>query len=85
VENLHVDDELVATVIENEGTHAATTGLEGFTEAGPEVGLIDDGDGLLDIAGLSHGNNWLMLVKNSCEECEVTYRYHQQGRGHGIA
>ena len=58
MENLHVDDELAAAIIDDEDPDAATTSLEGFAEAGPEVGLIDDGEGLLDITGLGHGNDF---------------------------
>jgi len=61
VEDLHADDELAALVIDDEDSDAATTCLEGFGEAGPEVGLIDDGKGLLNIAGLGHGNNGAIL------------------------
>jgi hypothetical protein len=57
VQNLHVDNELVAVVIDDKNSNAATTSLEGIAEAGPQVGLINDGDCLLNIAGLSHGND----------------------------
>jgi hypothetical protein len=55
--DLHVDDELVAMISNDQGTNTAATRLEGFSETGPEVGLIDDGKGLLDIARLGHCNN----------------------------
>jgi hypothetical protein len=57
VQNLHVDDELVTMVIDDKDSDAAPTSLKGIAEAGPEVGLIDDGNGLLNIAGLGHGND----------------------------
>jgi hypothetical protein len=59
VKDLHVDDELAAVIVDDEDSDTATTSLEGFAKAGPEIGLIDDGEGLLNIAGLSHGNNCL--------------------------
>jgi hypothetical protein len=59
--DLHVDDELVAMISNDQGTNTAATRLEGFSETGPEVGLIDDGKGLLDIAGLGHCNNHAVL------------------------
>jgi hypothetical protein len=57
VEDLEVDGELTAMVVENEDTNATTTCLEGFGKAGPEVGLIDDRNGLLNITSLGHSNN----------------------------
>lgn len=58
VDDLHVDCELTTVVADHEDTNAAAAGLEGFVEAGPEVGLVDDGESLLDIAGLGHSDNW---------------------------
>ena len=57
MEDLHVDSELTAMVTEDKDANATTTSLEGFVKARPEVGLIDDGNSLLDIASLGHSNN----------------------------
>lgn len=57
VEDLHVDGKLTATIVEDKDTDAATARLKSVLEAGPKVGLVDDSKALLDIAGLSHGNN----------------------------
>jgi len=57
VHDLHVDGELAAVVADDEDAHAATAGLEGFGQAAPEVGLVNDGEGLLDVAGLGHCND----------------------------
>jgi hypothetical protein len=57
VEDLHVYSELTAMVTNNKGANATTTTLEGFSQAVPEIGLIDDGNSLLDITSLGHGNN----------------------------
>jgi hypothetical protein len=57
VEDLQVDGELTTMVADDENANATTTRLEGFSETGPEVGLIDDGNSLLDIASLGHSNN----------------------------
>ena len=57
MEDLHVDDKLAAVVVDDKNSDAAAACLKGFGEAGPEVGLIDDWEGLLDIAGLGHGND----------------------------
>jgi len=58
VNHLHVDNKLTTVVTDDQNANAATTGVKGFVETIPEVGLIDDWKGLLDIAGLGHGNNW---------------------------
>ena len=58
MKNLHVDDELAAVVVNDEDSDTTTTCLEGLGEAGPEVRLIDNGEGLLDIASLSHRNDY---------------------------
>lgn len=61
MDDLHVDSELTATVVEDEDTEAATAGLESTVEAGVEVGLVNDGETLLDIAGLGHGDDEAIL------------------------
>lgn len=61
VEDLHVDGELAARVVEDKDTDGATAGLEGVVEAGVEVGLVNDSEALLDIAGLGHGDDVAVL------------------------
>jgi hypothetical protein len=61
VEDLHVDSELTAMVTDDKDANATTTTLEGFRQAAPEVGLIDDGNSLLNITSLSHSNNSAVL------------------------
>jgi len=64
--DFQVDGELATVVVDDEDADAATAGIEGFREAGPKVGLVDDGDGLLDIAGLGHCNDSAILkIKNT--------------------
>lgn len=58
VDNLEVNTELTATVVEDEHADAATARVEGGLETVPEVGLVNDGKVLLDITGLGHGNNY---------------------------
>jgi len=66
VDDLHVNSQLAALVIDDQDTNGTATIGEGFREAGPEVGLVNDGDVLLDISGLSHGNDRASLkIKNS--------------------
>lgn len=61
MDDLHVDGELAATVVEDEDTEAATAGLESVVEAGVQVGLVNDGEALLDVAGLGHGDDVALL------------------------
>lgn len=61
MDNLHVDGELLAVVVEDEDTDAATAGLESTSETAVEVGLVNDGQGLLDITGLGHGDDVAVL------------------------
>jgi hypothetical protein len=60
VDYLHVNRKLTTMVTNDEHAHAATAGLEGFGEAGPKVGLVDDGEGLLNITSLGH-----------CDDCHA--------------
>jgi hypothetical protein len=55
VDDLHVDGELTAVVVDDEDADAATARGEGIAQAGVQVGLLSDGQGLLDVAGLGHG------------------------------
>lgn len=57
VDDLDVDGELAAGVVEDKDADGATAGLEGAVEAGPEVGLVNDGQVGLDVAGLGHGGD----------------------------
>jgi hypothetical protein len=50
VDDTHVDSQLAAVVVDDQDADGATTSLEGLGEAGPEVGLVDDWEGLLDVA-----------------------------------
>ena len=57
VDDLHVNGKLATVVTQDQDADGASAGIEGFLEAGPEAGLVDNGDGLLDIASLGHGND----------------------------
>jgi len=57
VDDLEVNTELTAAVVEDEHADAATARVEGSLEAVPEVGLVNNGEVLLDIPGLGHGDN----------------------------
>ncbi|KAI6775368.1 hypothetical protein HG530_002126 [Fusarium avenaceum] len=61
VNDLHVNGELTATVVEDEDTDGATARLESAVEARVEVGLVNDRETLLDVASLGHGNDLTLL------------------------
>ena len=72
VDDLHVNAELAAAVVENKDANAATAGVEGSLEAVPEVGLVHDGEVLLDIASLGHGDDCSLALAHSHGITEFT-------------
>lgn len=66
VNDLHVDSKLAAVIGKDKGTDGATARLKGVAQTSPEVGLVNDRQTLLDVAGLSHGNDVAVLhVQNA--------------------
>jgi len=63
VDDLEVDDELTATVVDDEGTDGATAVGEGIADALEEAALGDDGEALLDITSLGHGDNLAVITE----------------------
>ena len=61
VDDLHVNSELTAAVVEDKDADGTTTRLEGARQTRPQVGLVNDSEALLDITALSHGNNVAVL------------------------
>jgi len=61
MDDLQVDNNLAATILNDHDADAAMATLEGFLEAAPKVGLVKNGNPLLDITGLGHGNNTVVL------------------------
>lgn len=59
--DLHVDTKLLAAIRDDKDTDGSATSVEGFLKTRPEIGLIDDGEVLLDITGLGHGNDGTIL------------------------
>ena len=59
--DLEVDGELAAVVVQDLDADAAAAGLKGTRETSPEVGLVNDGQALLDITGLGHGGDSAVL------------------------
>jgi hypothetical protein len=65
-DDLHVNSELAAVVIDDQNTDRAAARLEGLLETRPQVGLLNDGEGLLDITSIGHGNKGTVLhVENT--------------------
>jgi hypothetical protein len=62
VDHLVVDNELTAIVIENENTHASTTVVKRGGKTVVELALVKDGECLLDITGLGHGNDVAVIT-----------------------
>jgi len=66
VNNLDIDNELAAIVVDNEDTNAAVALVEGSRQTGVKPGLVDDRQAGLDITRLSHGGDTAVLdVKNA--------------------
>lgn len=66
MDDLHVDSQLAAVVVDDQDTDGAAARLERAEQTGPQVGLVNDGQALLDIAGLGHGNDVALLqVQNA--------------------
>lgn len=63
VDDLEVDDELTATVVDDKGADGATAVGKGITDALEQVALGDDGQTLLDIAGLGHGDELAVVTE----------------------
>lgn len=61
MDNLHVDSHLAAVVADDEDTNAAAARLEGLLETAAEAALVNDGEALLDITSLGHGDNRVVL------------------------
>ena len=61
MDDLHVNGELLAVVVEDEDTDAAAARLEGLGETGVQVGLVNHGQALLDVAGLGHAGDVAIL------------------------
>ena len=62
MDDLVVDDELTATVVDDKGTDGATAVGEGVADALEQLALADDGEGLLDVTSLGHGGQGAVSV-----------------------
>jgi hypothetical protein len=61
VDDAHVNGHLAVVVGDDENTDAAAARLEGLLEAAPEAALVNDGQVLLDIASLGHGDDGAVM------------------------
>ena len=57
VDNLHVDSKLPSAIVEDKDANRAAARLKGIGKTGPEVGLVNDGQTLLDVTTLGHSDN----------------------------
>lgn len=55
--DFHVNGELTAAVVDDKDADGATARLESGLELGPKIGLLNDGQSLLDITSLGHGDD----------------------------
>jgi hypothetical protein len=62
VNDLVVDNQLTSTVIDDKDTDGATARVEAVANAVEEAALVKDGDALLDITTLGHGNNTAVIT-----------------------
>ncbi|KAK6428641.1 hypothetical protein LTR95_015211, partial [Oleoguttula sp. CCFEE 5521] len=67
VHNLVVNSELTPVIIDDKDPHTATTIVEAVGQTAEKLALVKDGQTLLDIAGLSHGDDATVIadVKNA--------------------
>ena len=67
MDDLVVDSHLETIVVDDEDADRATSVVEGLAKTGSKTALVKDGETLLDVASLSHGNNATILtdVKNA--------------------
>ena len=67
MDDLVVDDELSATIIDDKSSDAAPTIVKGTGNLGVETTLVNDRQALLDITRLSHADNstTLLHIKDS--------------------
>jgi hypothetical protein len=62
VDDLEVNNELTATVVDDKGTDRATAVGKGIADALGQTTLGDNGEGLLDVTGLGHGGEGTVTV-----------------------
>lgn len=61
MDDLHVDGHLATVVGDDQDADAAAARLKGLLQTVPQVALVNDGQVLLDIASLGHGDDGAIL------------------------
>lgn len=56
MDDLVVNDQLTTAVVDDKGTDGATTIVKGALDFAEEAVVVDDGEALLDVAGLGHAD-----------------------------
>ena len=62
VNDLHVDDQLPSTIINDQNTNTASAIREGTLDAAEQAALVDDWKSLLDITRFGHAHNLATIV-----------------------
>jgi hypothetical protein len=62
VDDLEVNGELAATIVDDEDTDAATTVVKGLGQADEQAALVKDRETLLDVTALGHGDNGTVIT-----------------------
>lgn len=83
MDNLVVHNQLVATMVHNQCANAAAAIIVGIADALEQAALVEDGQTLLDIASLGHGDDAAILthVNDAVrQEHRPTHGLHHHGR-----
>lgn len=83
MDDLHVDGELMAIVVEDKDTDTATARVEGGRQTLPEIALLGNRKASLDITVLGHSNNAAVLeIQDSVLlEDRAEHSLHDDTRG----
>lgn len=63
MDDLEVNNQLTATIVDDKRTDTAAAFGEGIADPLEEVALGDDRETLLDITGLGHGNDLAIVTE----------------------
>jgi hypothetical protein len=62
VHDLVVDNELATTVVDDENTDGTAARVEAVADAVTQAALVQDGDALLDVTALGHGDDTAVIT-----------------------
>lgn len=84
MDNLVINHELPAAIVDDQGADTATTITESTIDLGEEAALVDDGQALLDIAAVGHADQTSVLT--DVEDAVVLVHRTQHALNHnGVA